>query len=81
MLIDPKVKKLVIFNAGGGIVEREMKLTLNQGSNEFQIQNIPASFDPNSAEIKLEHVKPENKGIITLQQTIVSQDLMSVRSC
>ena len=27
MLIDPKVKSIVIFNGGGGIVEREMKLT------------------------------------------------------
>ena len=72
MLIDPKVKKLVIFNAGGGIVEREMKLTLNQGINEFQIQNVPASFDPNSADIELEYVIPEDKNAITLQQTITA---------
>ncbi|TFG04832.1 MAG: hypothetical protein EU539_10125 [Promethearchaeota archaeon] len=72
MLIDPKVKKIVIFNAGGGIVEREIKLTLNQGINEFQIQNIPASFDPNSADIILEHISPEDKQFITLQQTITA---------
>ena len=72
MLIDPKVKKLVIFNAGGGIVEREMKLTLNQGINEFQIQNVPASFDPNSADIELEYINPEDKESITLQQTITA---------
>jgi len=72
MLIDPKVKKLVIFNAGGGIVEREMKLTLNQGINEFQIQNVPASFDPNSADIELEYINPVDKESITLQQTITA---------
>jgi hypothetical protein len=72
MLIDPKVKKLIIFNAGGGIVEREIKLTLNQGINEFQIQNVPASFDPNSADIMLEYVTPEDKDVITLQQTITA---------
>ncbi len=73
MLIDPKVKRLVIFNAGGGIVEREIKLTLQQGSNEFQIQNVPASFDPSSADIRLEYLNPqEDKDLITLQQTIVS---------
>jgi hypothetical protein len=72
MLIDPKVKSLIIFNGGGGIVQREMKLSLNQGSNEFQIQNVPASFDPNSADIRLEYVNPEDKEIIYLQQTIVS---------
>jgi hypothetical protein len=66
------VKKLIIFNAGGGIVEREMKLTLNQGANEYQIQNIPASFDPNSAELKLEYITPEDKEFINLQQTITS---------
>ena len=72
MLIDPIVKQLTIFNAGGGIVEREMKVTLQQGINEFQIQNVPASFDPNSADIELEYVNPEDKDFINLQQTIVS---------
>ncbi|MBD3338075.1 MAG: hypothetical protein GF353_03130 [Candidatus Lokiarchaeota archaeon] len=72
MRIDPKVKKLIIFNAGGGIVEREMKLSLNQGLNEFQIQNVPASFDPNSADIMLEFVDPTDKESISLQQTIVT---------
>ncbi|MFX1385565.1 MAG: hypothetical protein ACFFBP_24395 [Promethearchaeota archaeon] len=72
MIIDPKVTKLSIFNGGGGIVEREIKLTLNQGINEFEIDNIPASFDPNSADIKLEYVSPADKDLITLQQTIVS---------
>jgi hypothetical protein len=73
MLIDPKVKKLIIFNHGGGIVEREIKLTLQRGSNEFQIQNIPASFDPNSANVKLEYLHPEqDKDLFSLQQTVVS---------
>jgi hypothetical protein len=71
MLIDPKVTKLSIFNGGGGIVEREIKLSLSQGTNEFEIQNVPASFDPNSADIKLEYVSPADKDLITLQQTIV----------
>ncbi len=72
MLIDPIVKQLTIFNAGGGIVERQMKVTLQQGINEFQIQNVPASFDPNSADIELEYVNTEDKDFIKLQQTIVS---------
>jgi hypothetical protein len=63
---------LIIFNAGGGIVEREMKLTLNQGINEFQIQNVPASFDPNSADIGLEYINLEDKNSIILQQTITA---------
>ncbi len=72
MIIDPKVTRLIIFNGGGGIVEREIKLALNQGTNEFQIQNIPGSFDPNSADIKLEYLHSEDQEFITLQQTIVS---------
>jgi hypothetical protein len=72
MLIDPKVTSLVIFNQGGGIVEREIKLALNQGTNEFQIQNVPASFDPNSADIRLEHLTSEDQELFKLQQTIVS---------
>ena len=72
MLIDPKVTKLSIFNGGGGIIEREIKLSLSQGTNEFEIANVPASFDPNSADIKLEYIRTEDKDLITLQQTIVS---------
>ena len=72
MIIDPKVTKLSIFNGGGGIVEREIKLTLSQGTNEFEIANVPASFDPNSTDIKLEYISPADKDLITLQQTIVS---------
>ena len=80
MQVDPKVKSLVIFNAGGGIVEREIKLMVQQGFNEFQIQNVPASFDPNSADIKLEFLNPEDKKEIKLQQTIVSlPDLKNVQ--
>jgi hypothetical protein len=72
VLIDPKVVKLIIFNGGGGIVERKMKLSLNQGMNEFEIQNVPASFDPNTADIKLEYLNPEDVKNISLQQTVVS---------
>ncbi|MBN1802685.1 MAG: hypothetical protein JW891_14330 [Candidatus Lokiarchaeota archaeon] len=72
MSINPNVKEVIIFNAGGAIVKREMKLSLQQGANHFHIQNVPASFDPNSAEILLEHLIPEDKQAISLQQTIVS---------
>lgn len=72
MLIDPKVNKLIIFNGGGGIVEKQIKLSLNQGLNKYEIANVPASFDPNSADIQLEFINPGDKDSITLQQTIVS---------
>ena len=72
MLIDPKVRKLDIFNGGGAIIEREIKLSLNQGINKFEIANVPASFDPNSADINLDYITPEDKEFISLQQTIVS---------
>ena len=64
--------KLIIFNGGGGIAERQIKLSLNQGLNKYEIANVPASFDPNSADIQLEFVNPGDKDSITLQQTIVS---------
>ncbi len=72
MLINPKVTKLIIFNAGGGIVEREIKLSVTQGINEFQIEDVPASFDPNSADITLEYLNSADEKAITLQQTIVA---------
>jgi len=72
MLIDPKVNSLVIFNGGGGIVEREIKLQVQPGINEFEIEAVPASFDPNSADIKIEYINPDDKEQITLQQTIIT---------
>jgi len=72
MQIDPKVEKLIIFNNGGGIVERRGKFAIKQGQNEFEIQNVPASFDPSSADVKLKYVNPEDEDSIRLQQTIVS---------
>ncbi|TXT53178.1 MAG: hypothetical protein BAJALOKI2v1_1180003 [Promethearchaeota archaeon] len=72
MQIDPKVEKLIIFNNGGGIVERKGKYSVKQGLNEFEIQNVPASFDPNNADVKLIYLNPEDKDKIRLQQTIVS---------
>jgi hypothetical protein len=72
LLINPKVKKLVIFNGGGGIVERKIKISLNRGLNKFEIQDVPASFDPNSANIELNYLQPEDIDFISLQQTIVS---------
>ena len=72
MHIDPKVKSLTIFNSGGGIVEREIKLSVQQGINEFQILNVPASFDPNSADVKLKFLTAEDEKHFKLQQTIVS---------
>lgn len=72
MQIDPKVEKLIIFNNGGGIVERRGKFAIKQGQNEFEIQKVPASFDPNSADVKLKYLNPEDEDSIRLQQTIVS---------
>jgi hypothetical protein len=72
MHIDPKVKSLTIFNSGGGIVEREIKLSVQQGINDFQILNVPASFDPNSADVKLNYLNAEDEKHFNLQQTIVS---------
>ncbi|MBN1802684.1 MAG: hypothetical protein JW891_14325 [Candidatus Lokiarchaeota archaeon] len=72
MIIDPRVKKLIIFNGGGGIVEREMKVSIQQGTNDFQLANVPASFDPNSANVELKFLKSEDLNAFTLQQTIVS---------
>ena len=60
MLVDPKVNSLVIFNGGGGIVEREIKLQIQPGINEFEIEAVPASFDPNSADIKIEYINPKD---------------------
>ena len=47
-------------------------MQVQPGINGFEIQNVPASFDPNSADIKLQYINPEDKEQITLQQTIIT---------
>ena len=52
--------------------EEEIKLSVQQVINEFQILNVPASFDPNSADVKLKYLNAEDEKHFKLQQTIIS---------
>ena len=44
--IDPPIKNFVVFSGGGGLITREAAVTLQAGKNQVIIQEVPASFDP-----------------------------------
>ena len=48
MKINPRPTKFIIFSGGGGLVERVQKVHLSQGVNRFDIENVPAAFDPST---------------------------------
>lgn len=49
MNINPIPKRFIIFSGGGGIMERVQRVRLSTGINTFEIENVPASFDPSTA--------------------------------
>ena len=69
--INPKIKSFVVFSGGGGLITRKIILNLNKGINEITVNDVPASFDPdtfvvdfNSDKIKLQEFvikKPNRK--------------------
>ncbi len=68
MKINPPPIKFIIFSGGGGLLERKQKVTLTQGLNRFEIENIPAAFDPATTTVFF----PSTTGV-TLQQVDVKR--------
>ncbi|MHA1996695.1 MAG: hypothetical protein ACTSU9_01175 [Promethearchaeota archaeon] len=48
MKINPRPVKFIIFSGGGGVIERVQKVSLVAGVNQFEINNVPAAFDPST---------------------------------
>ncbi|NHJ49950.1 MAG: hypothetical protein FK733_19315 [Asgard group archaeon] len=68
MKINPPPTKFIIFSGGGGLVERKQKVSLTQGLNRFEIENVPAAFDPSTTTVFF----PSTTGV-TLQQVDVKR--------
>lgn len=72
MKINPTPTQFIIFSGGGGLLEREQKVHVQPGLNTFDIENVPASFDPSTTMVFF----PEEESIaetITLQQVDVKR--------
>lgn len=69
MKINPPPIKFIIFSGGGGLIERIQKVSLVPGINKFEIENVPAAFDPSTTMVFF----PESPTDITLQQVDVKR--------
>ena len=54
LVFNPPITHFIIFSGGGGLIEREAKILLQEGVNKLQLRGIPASFDQDSFWVDLE---------------------------
>ncbi len=53
MKINPQPTKFIIFSGGGGLVFRRQSVKLAPGINTFEIDEVPAAFDPKTATVEI----------------------------
>ncbi len=53
MKINPLPVKFIIFSGGGGLVFRRQSVKLTAGINTFEIDEVPAAFDPKTATVEI----------------------------
>nr|MDO8116261.1 hypothetical protein [Candidatus Sigynarchaeota archaeon] len=51
MKINPPPTKFIVFSGGGGLVSRRQAVKVMPGMNTFDIDDVPASFDPRTAAV------------------------------
>ena len=68
MKINPIPTQFTIFSGGGGLIERTQKIRVHPGINQFEIDNVPASFDPSTTMVFF-----SNNEKISLQQVDVKR--------
>ncbi len=53
MKINPSPTQFIVFSGGGGLVFRRQIIKIVPGLNTFDIDDVPASFDPRTATVEL----------------------------
>jgi hypothetical protein len=51
--INPPPTQFIVFSGGGGLVARRQIVKIVPGLNTFEIDDVPASFDPRTATVEL----------------------------
>lgn len=51
MKINPPPTKIIIFSGGGAMIERTQLVSLIAGINSFEIDSVPAAFDPSTTSV------------------------------
>jgi len=68
MKINPPITDAIIFSGGGGLVIRKQKTSVSPGKNNFEIMDVPASFDPEQVIVE---IKSEQQEKVKLSQLSV----------
>ncbi|MBN2152371.1 MAG: hypothetical protein JW839_13045 [Candidatus Lokiarchaeota archaeon] len=53
MKINPPPVQFIVFSGGGGLVSRRQVVKIVPGLNTFDIDDVPAAFDPRTATVEL----------------------------
>jgi hypothetical protein len=69
IFFDPPICHFVIFSGGGGLIEREAEVELDEGENRLKVRGVPASFDPETFMVKV--AAAEARGLEPKLQEIV----------
>lgn len=51
MKINSPPTKIIIFSGGGAMIERTQSVSVVTGINKFEIDNVPAAFDPSTTTV------------------------------
>ncbi|MHC1590703.1 MAG: hypothetical protein ACXQS8_01315, partial [Candidatus Helarchaeales archaeon] len=66
MKVNPPITRAIIFSGGGGLVVRQQKIKVNPGKNIFEVQEVPASFDPDTTTVEIQSSQPDKVKLIQL---------------
>src|SRR5271157_2037101 len=73
MKINPQPTKFIIFSGGGGLVFRQQEVKVSPGINTFEIDEVPAAFDPKTVTVELLNA-PEGESIELVQIDVKRPD-------
>jgi hypothetical protein len=76
MKINPPPTKFIVFSGGGGLVSRRQIVKIMPGLNTFDIDDVPAAFDPRTATVDLLNA-PAGVEIVQLNVKRPDKSIMS----
>lgn len=76
MKINPSPVKFIVFSGGGGLVERRQVVKIVPGLNTFEIDDVPAAFDPRTATVEIIDA-PEGVEIVQLDVKRPDKSIMN----
>lgn len=76
MKINPQPTKFIIFSGGGGLVFRQQEVKVTPGINTFEIDDVPAAFDPKTVTVELVNT-PEGVDLVQIDVKRPDKNIMN----